>query len=205
MGKKVVAVALLLIFSGRWGAGADETPLRVSMLDPAERMAVQRAVRAAARLLALDRCQQLFSDFADAAGRPLGSKLAELEVSGANYLEWVRFEDGAGLPRCSRPDVLAATLPGSRVVFVCGARFRRAYLNNPAHAVALVIHEMLHSLGLGENPPTGDEITQRVRDRCLGPSAGLSFGGSQGARASEYQDHGTDADLVAVRERGRAG
>jgi hypothetical protein len=25
---------------------------------------------------------------------------------------------------------------------------------------------MLHTLGLGENPPSSFEITQRVRDRC---------------------------------------
>jgi hypothetical protein len=30
----------------------------------------------------------------------------------------------------------------------------------------MVIHEMLHTLGLGENPPTTLEITERVRARC---------------------------------------
>ncbi len=30
----------------------------------------------------------------------------------------------------------------------------------------MVIHEMLHTLGLGENPPTSIEITQRVKGRC---------------------------------------
>jgi hypothetical protein len=30
----------------------------------------------------------------------------------------------------------------------------------------MVIHEMLHTLGLGENPPSTFEITARVRDRC---------------------------------------
>jgi hypothetical protein len=29
-----------------------------------------------------------------------------------------------------------------------------------------VIHEMLHTLGLGENPPTSLEITQQVKRRC---------------------------------------
>jgi hypothetical protein len=29
-----------------------------------------------------------------------------------------------------------------------------------------VIHEVLHSLGLGENPPSSDHITERVRARC---------------------------------------
>ena len=30
----------------------------------------------------------------------------------------------------------------------------------------MVIHEMLHTLGLGENPPAPSEITRRVNDRC---------------------------------------
>jgi hypothetical protein len=30
----------------------------------------------------------------------------------------------------------------------------------------LIIHEMLHTLGLGENPPSSREITQRVTERC---------------------------------------
>jgi hypothetical protein len=30
----------------------------------------------------------------------------------------------------------------------------------------LVIHEQLHALGLGENPPTSTYITTRVYHRC---------------------------------------
>ena len=33
-------------------------------------------------------------------------------------------------------------------------------------AEVYVIHEMLHTLGLGENPPTSQEITQRVKRQC---------------------------------------
>ena len=29
-----------------------------------------------------------------------------------------------------------------------------------------MIHEFLHTLGLGENPPTSQEITERVSNRC---------------------------------------
>ena len=39
-------------------------------------------------------------------------------------------------------------------------------LHEPRLAEALVIHEMLHTLGLGENPPTSTEITKRVEGRC---------------------------------------
>jgi hypothetical protein len=33
-------------------------------------------------------------------------------------------------------------------------------------AEVYVIHEMLHTLGLGENPPSSQEITQAVVKRC---------------------------------------
>lgn len=48
-------------------------------------------------------------------------------------------------------------------VYVCSARV--ATLEVPRGDI-VIIHEMLHSLGLGENPPTSDEITKRVVQRC---------------------------------------
>jgi hypothetical protein len=38
--------------------------------------------------------------------------------------------------------------------------------SQPAAAANRAIHEMLHTLGLGENPPTTSEITRRVEMRC---------------------------------------
>jgi hypothetical protein len=61
---------------------------------------------------------------------------------------------------------LAVTRPGNRVVFVCGARFQKEMSRNSRNAEAIVIHELLHSLGLGENPPSSDHITARVRAQC---------------------------------------
>jgi hypothetical protein len=37
---------------------------------------------------------------------------------------------------------------------------------NRAQAEHAVIHEMLHTLGLGQDPPTPSEITRRVRRLC---------------------------------------
>jgi hypothetical protein len=37
---------------------------------------------------------------------------------------------------------------------------------DPGYAAVIVIHEALHTLGLPENPPTSEEITARVRERC---------------------------------------
>jgi hypothetical protein len=57
-------------------------------------------------------------------------------------------------------------------VFVCPAerearsRLARLEFQGGSLAEAMVIHEMLHTLGLGENPPTPFEITERIRARC---------------------------------------
>jgi hypothetical protein len=54
-------------------------------------------------------------------------------------------------------------------VFVCRT-FAEVQLRQPGVAESMVIHEILHTLGLGENPmpgqPTSIEITQRVEARC---------------------------------------
>jgi hypothetical protein len=46
---------------------------------------------------------------------------------------------------------------------MCGREFRN---RNRTAAEIIIIHEFLHVLGLGENPPTSDEITERVAARC---------------------------------------
>ncbi len=38
-------------------------------------------------------------------------------------------------------------------MLVCGPRLERQMTRNTRHAEATIIHEMLHSLGLRENPP----------------------------------------------------
>jgi hypothetical protein len=52
------------------------------------------------------------------------------------------------------------------VVFVCGKEFRDMYLQNASRAEVAVVHEALHCLGLGENPPTWQEINDRVEAAC---------------------------------------
>jgi hypothetical protein len=48
------------------------------------------------------------------------------------------------------------------VVLLCGLQFFQRQRENSESSAALVIHEMHHSLGLGENPPSSKEITARV-------------------------------------------
>jgi hypothetical protein len=66
-----------------------------------------------------------------------------------------------------------AANPGRRRVFVCpvgpgriNSRLSKIEFQSGSLAEAMVIHEMLHTLGLGENPPTTFEITARVRESC---------------------------------------
>ena len=45
-------------------------------------------------------------------------------------------------------------------------QFFEADRRNAFLTEAFIIHETLHSLGLGENPPASGEITSRVMKRC---------------------------------------
>ena len=128
--------------------------------------AVKRAIAGAFERLGQARCQQRFSEFADPEGRPLQRGLDELGVSGQAYLGLVIFYDGRRHPRCATPGVLAVTARGGRAVHLCAEPFRRLASHDPRVAEAMIIHETLHTLGLGENPPSSREITSRVISRC---------------------------------------
>jgi hypothetical protein len=78
----------------------------------------------------------------------------------------VLFLDGAQFATCKRHGVLAFTAQGSRVVYLCGRDFERAWRKDAREAQATIIHELLHSLGLGENPPSPRKITDRVQRLC---------------------------------------
>ena len=126
---------------------------------------VRRAVEGAARRLADPGCQQVLTDFTDLSGRSLQTNLDVLGLPADEYLGLVMFYE-ASPKRCRRSGATMLTAPGSRVVYVCPGRLQRIQQRKPAEAEALIIHEMLHSLGLGENPPSAEEITNRVKRRC---------------------------------------
>ncbi len=85
----------------------------------------------------------------------------------AEYLHEMWFLDASDATPCRRDEALVAyTSPGLRVIYVCGARFVSLFRLTDRLAELLIIHEFLHSLGLGENPPTSDQITRQVVRRC---------------------------------------
>jgi hypothetical protein len=157
----VVAVGATLLAAE---SGAQAEVSRVGLRDPRQKHAVIRAIEGAARRLARTECQALLDEFSDASGRPLRAVLAAMDASAAEYLAWVLFHD-ADPPTCPGLTLVHTTV-GSRVVRVCGRKFERALAENTLHAEAAIIHEMLHSLGLGENPPSSYHITKRVLERC---------------------------------------
>lgn len=134
----------------------------------AGKAAVHWAVRGARQRLEKPECQRLFSEFSDASGRTLQENLDALGKSGADYLGTILFTDASELPACKEGAPFAFTVAGSRVrvVYVCGRRLQNVAARDPIRVQATIIHEALHTLGLGENPPTSSEITARVLASC---------------------------------------
>ena len=141
-----------------------ETPVIVRNADGTTIRTLQEAVLMASRWLGESGCQEIFSDFRDANGHALGETLRAAERDGAGYLRWLIFFDGSHERDCEERGAFATTKPGSRVVYVCPAF--KSLQSDRTLAAAIVIHEELHSLGLGENPPSSLEITNRVLSRC---------------------------------------
>jgi len=130
------------------------------------RSTVSRARSEARRLLVRPQCQQLFAEFKDATGRTLRERLEATRHTAASYLDIIEYVDGTHLPPCKDSDVFALTPTGGRVTFICRPQFGLVDSRNSTIAAAILIHEELHSLGLGENPPRSQEITLRVLSLC---------------------------------------
>jgi hypothetical protein len=146
---------------------AGTPPLRTSLTSDWQRRALRHALAGAARRLERPRCQRLFSDFKDQSGVALQEALDAVGQTGSGFLQgWIYFADGRSQPRCADPRVLAMTQPGSRSVWICGSQFLREYRRAPGEAEVVLIHETLHALGLGEDPPTSAEISRQVVARC---------------------------------------
>jgi len=162
----VSALAIVLAPGMAWasGAGAGGATDMVRLHRADDSGAVAQAIRGAARRLHDPRCQELLAEFTDARGRPLREVLDAEGLAASDHLSRIFFYDGSASD-CGQSR-LAYTAPGSRVVFVCGGRFRALSQLSVAYAEGAIIHEALHTLGLGENPPTWEEITARVLDAC---------------------------------------
>jgi hypothetical protein len=164
-----LAAVLLYFGSAFAAAGRDDEPAPVRFAgrrSSAFEDVLAAAFAEAARWLRRDPCLRLLSEFRDPAGRPLSHRLEGIGLSADRYLARLVVVDGDRKTICQSSRVLAGTRPGSPEIAFCGRRFAQTQMMDRDLAAAVVIHEELHSLGLGENPPPPEEITERVLERC---------------------------------------
>jgi hypothetical protein len=137
---------------------------RVQIPDPPTALIVRRALDEASHRLSDPECQRILTGFHDREGRPLADRLAVLGLNVQSYLRVIVFRDGSSHEICG--STLAYTRPASRVVYVCGRAVERHWDENREYVVETMLHEMLHTLGLQEDPPSSTEISRRIRQHC---------------------------------------
>jgi hypothetical protein len=171
-GRAALAAAslMMVLCVGSPAALAEDPALLVRLPDPVASWVVYRSlVGAIDRLERSASCRSVLDDFTTASGEPLSVVVEARGESPGRYLAGLLFLDGTAHARCRSGGVAAFTAPGWRVVYVCSAVFRERLQHHSAEAEAALIHEALHTLGLGENPPTPRAIQDRVRARCVTP------------------------------------
>src|SRR4051812_31557750 len=150
---RAIAIVVALTAIAAPPAGAHSGVL-IGFANGDRRMAVQRSVDGAMHRLGDVACQSVFTDFS-------------LPTPDARRLTSVRFVDDREASMCRNgSSVLAFTSPGSSVVHMCGRRFLETVRTSRRFAEVVIIHEFLHVLGLGENPPSSQAITIQVAARC---------------------------------------
>ena len=108
---------------------------------------------------------QIYEDFELPDGSTPRRELDRLGIGPEDLLESLVFMDGGRDPVCRNGRAVLTTTPGSRVIRVCPG-FARLQFQHASLSACLIIHESLHALGLGENPPSSSDITNRVERRC---------------------------------------
>jgi hypothetical protein len=163
-----ILVSTLVVVGGLPGmAAAQPQPPTLLISNVTTRFVLARAIDGAMRRLDGPQCQRVLDEFADGSGISLRTVLDQANVTPTQFLSRLRFADGAHSPQCQRSDDLVAfTMPGNRVIFVCSGTFDIRFRDALRAAEMIIIHEMLHAAGLGENPPSSREITARVTKRC---------------------------------------
>lgn len=128
---------------------------------------VQSAILGAMQRLQRPACAKLLTEFYRSNGDSLAAHLSELSVTPPEYLGTLWFANGDDQSPCHQFRApIAFTMPGHPVVYICGYRFVDMYQRSPAYAQIVIIHEMLHAAGLGENPPSSDQISRTAMARC---------------------------------------
>jgi len=145
-----------------------QTPTLLRFEDKQSRFAISQAIKGAAIRLERRACQEVLSDFTDETGQSLSATLAASGRTPVEAFGLLWFVDDPRAPQCESGARLAFTQTGSHLIHVCGQHFTSWFTRHRATTEIIVIHEFLHTLGLAENPPTSEAITQRVTVRCGG-------------------------------------
>jgi hypothetical protein len=124
---------------------------------------LRRARDGARERLVDPRCLAVLTDFESVNGGRLDLVLRASGRTAQEQLDLLVFESGQGRYGCDRGVTMAFTQTRSPMVTIC---LRPFTLLRPNEQEAVLIHEMLHSLGLGEGPPESVAITTRVLARC---------------------------------------
>jgi hypothetical protein len=143
---------------------ADAAPIH--LLAGRAKVTTAAAVAGALKRLESPSCQRVLTDFVDGSGRSLAASLDATGLTLPAYVARLHFIEGDGHRVCLSDGTMAFTSPGSQVIHVCSARFNTMFARRTT-AESIVIHEILHTLGLGENPPPTDEISRQVWRRCV--------------------------------------
>jgi hypothetical protein len=159
-----------LLGSALWlgaGLGASDVHGNRVLMKGRPGYVIQTAIAGAKKRLEHPACAGLLTEFQSSDGVPLAERVSGLSLTPPEYLDSLWFTDADNLKQCRGiAGPIAFTKPGHTVVFICGEHFVRMYDRNPRYAEILLIHEMLHAAGLGENPPTSEHISQVALLRC---------------------------------------
>jgi hypothetical protein len=109
----------------------------------------------------------LLDDFTDVrAGQALSATLSAHGRAPSELFASLRYVGADHMVR-HRERKTCAWLPvGGDVVLVCRSRFLSLVRKDEWLAGKVLVHEALHSLGLGEDPPTCEESSAAVVRRC---------------------------------------
>jgi hypothetical protein len=158
MALSLTAGALAMVMTMSTGV-VDAGPMHLLFVGP-RRVFVITAIAGALRRLESPSCQRVLTDFTDHSGHSLADNLAATGLTLPAFVARLYAAEGDRERGCS-DGTHAFTAPGSRVIFVCSSHF-----DEIANAQMTIIHEILHTLGLGENPPASQQITRQVTARC---------------------------------------
>jgi hypothetical protein len=136
-------------------------------VDPSFGPRIAEAVAEAAARLDTSPCALALTDYVDSStGLTLAENLAATGKTASEHVESLLFRSAPGPRPFGGRRVFAYTTPSSPVVLLCRDDLLRVQ-NQRRLVTAIVLHEVLHTLGLREDFPSSVAITERVLERCF--------------------------------------